>query len=129
MHALSVRGSPFLALAPPDAPRSATLSPINRRRLRNFRANRRAVWSLWLFAVLFVITLVSELIANDRPIAVMYNGQLLLPVVVNYPESTFGGFMAETSFRDPFIADEINANGWMLWPPIRFDYRSVDDAL
>jgi len=49
--------------------------------------------------------------------------------VVDYPETKFGGFFAETSYRDPFIADEINANGWMLWPPIRYSYRTVDEAL
>jgi microcin C transport system permease protein len=129
MHAATLYGSAFLAFAPPDAPRSSTLSPSNQRRLATFRANRRAVWSLWIFLVLFVLTLFSEFIANDRPILVSYKGQLLFPVVFNYPESTFGGFLAETVYRDRYIADEINANGWMVWPPVRFDYRTVDDAL
>ena len=59
----------------------------------------------------------------------MYKGELLFPVINDYPETKFGGFFAETSYRDPFIADEINANGWMIWPPIRFSYRTVDEAL
>ena len=114
--------------SPADRPRS-WLSPINQRRLAAFRANRRAVWSLWIFVALFVLTLFCELLANDRPIVVAYKGEVLFPIVVNYPESKFGGFLAETIYRDPFIADEINANGWMLWPLLHFDYRTVDDAL
>ena len=121
-------GMPVLAFAPPDAARSSVLSPINQRRLATFNANKRAVWSFWIFAVLFVLTLFTELIANDRPIVLSYKGQLMFPVVQNYPESTFGGFLAETAYRDPFIADEISANGWMIWPPVRYDYRTVDDA-
>ena len=129
MHAATLHGSTFVAFAPADAPRAGLLSPINQRRLAAFKANRRAVWSLWIFVALFVLTLFCELLANDRPIVVSYKGELLFPVVVSYPESKFGGFLAETQYRDPFIADEINANGWMLWPPIRFDYRTVDDSL
>lgn len=123
---------PLIVHAPADAPRASRvprLSPINRRRLDAFLRNRRAVWSLWIFLILFVLTLVSELIANDRPILASYKGELLVPVLVDYPESKFGGFLAQTAYRDPFIAGEIEANGWMLWPPIRFDYRTVDTAL
>ena len=105
------------------------LSPINRRRLDNFKRNRRGLWSLWIFVFLFIVTLFAELIANDRPLVASYQGELLFPVVVDYPESKFGGFLAVTQYRDPFIADEINANGWMLWPPVRFSYRTSDDAL
>lgn len=120
---------PLIAFAPADAPRASRLSPINRRRLDAFLRNRRAVWSLWIFLVLFVLTLAAEMIANDRPILASYKGELLVPVLVDYPESKFGGFLAQTAYRDPFIADEIQANGWMLWPPIRFDHRTVDTAL
>jgi len=122
--------SPFLAFAPADQARSAPLlSPINQRRLKVFNANRRGVWSLWIFLVLFILTMFAELIANDRPLVVSYKGETLFPVLVNYPESTFGGFLAETVYRDPFIADEINANGWMIWPPIRYSYGTVDESL
>jgi len=105
------------------------LSPINRRRLANFRRNRRGYWALWIFLVLFALTLFAELLANDRPLLASYKGELLVPVLVDYPESKFGGFLAITAYRDPFIQDEINANGWMLWPPVRFAYGTVDDAL
>jgi len=134
MFAGTLRATPFLAFAPADATRSAPtrkplLSPINRRRVATFAANKRAVWSLWLFLVLFLLTLVSELIANDRPLVVSYKGELLFPVVVDYPETKFGGFLAQTIYRDPFIADEINANGWMIWPPIRYGDGTVDESL
>jgi len=131
MYAGSLRlGSPFLAFAPADAARAAPLlSPLNRRRLKVFQANKRGVWSLWIFLVLLVLTMASELVANDRPLVASYKGELLFPFAIDYPETKFGGFFAETSYRDPFIADEINANGWMLWPPIRYSYRTVDEAL
>jgi microcin C transport system permease protein len=104
----------------------ARLSPLNQRRLANFRANGRGWWSLWIFLVLFIATLGAELIANDRPIIAFYKGELLVPALADYPESRFGGFFATTNFRDPFIADEINAHGWMLWPPVRFNHMTVD---
>ncbi|KFC62493.1 Oligopeptide transport system permease protein OppC [Devosia sp. LC5] len=111
------------------APMRARLSPINRRRLVNFRANHRGFWSLWIFLVLFVVTLGAEFIANDRPILVSYRGELLVPALVDYPEPKFGGFLAVTNYRDDFIAEEIAANGWAIWPPIRFNYQTVDGFL
>ena len=88
--------SPAAAPVAPPLPRQGfiKLSPINRRRWRNFRANRRGYWSFWLFMVLFVLSLFAELIANDRPIAVHYKGEWLFPVFVDYPEEKFGGFLA-----------------------------------
>ena len=100
------------------------LSPINRRRLDNFKSNRRGYWSFWIFITLFILSLFAEFIANDRPIIASYKGEILFPVAKNYPEEKFGGFLAETDYRDPEIAREIEANGWMLWPPIRFSYRT-----
>ncbi|HVW93964.1 MAG TPA: ABC transporter permease [Devosia sp.] len=105
------------------------LSPLNRRRLRNFRANRRGWWALWLFLILFVLSLFSELIALDRPIVAVYKGEWLFPIVVNYPEAKFGGFLATTNFRDPANRDEINTHGWMLFPPIRYSYNTKDENL
>ena len=105
------------------------LSPLNQRRLQNFKANRRGYWSLWIFLVLFVLSLFSELIANDRPIIVSYKGEILFPVLVAYPEEKFGGFYAVTDYRDPVIQDEINGNGWMIWPPVRYSYQTVNNAI
>lgn len=105
------------------------LSPLNKRRWQNFKANRRGYWSLWIFLALFVLSLFAELIANDRPIVAYYKGEILFPVAVAYPEEKFGGFYAVTDYRDPVIRDEINANGWMIWPPIRYSYRTVNNAI
>ncbi|MBA5776107.1 ABC transporter permease [Stappia sp. F7233] len=105
------------------------LSPINRRRLTNFKANRRGFWSLWIFLFLFIGALFAEFIANDRPLLVSYKGEILMPVLVDYPEEKFGGFLAVTDYRDPFIQDEISANGWMVWPPIRYSYRTVNNEI
>lgn len=102
------------------------LTPINQRRLANFKANRRGYWSLWLFLFLFFSTLFAEFIANDRPLVAQYKGEFLFPVLVNYPEEKFGGFLARTDYRDPVISDEIEKNGWMLWPPIRFSYTTIN---
>ncbi len=98
------------------------LTPLDERRLENFKANRRGFWSFWVFLALFVISLCSNIIANDRPILAFYKGELLFPIFVNYPEEKFGGFYAHTDYRDPTIAREIDAHGWLLWPPIRFSY-------
>ena len=84
--------------------------------------NRRGFWSFWIFLALFVVTLFAEFIANDRPIIVSYKGEWLFPIFVDYPEEKFGGFLAVTDYRDPVIAEEIAANGWTIWPPIRFSY-------
>ena len=102
------------------------LSPITRRRLANFRANRRGWWSLWIFLALLAVSLPAEFLANDRPLLVHYNDGFYYPVFVDYPETEFGGFLAQTDYRDPFVADEINAHGWMVWPPIRFGNRTIN---
>jgi microcin C transport system permease protein len=98
------------------------LTPLDRRRLENFKANRRGLWSFWIFLALFLLSLCSEIIANDRPIVAYYKGELLFPIFVSYPEEKFGGFYAHTDYRDPTIAKEIDAHGWMIWPPVRFSY-------
>ncbi|KZL20046.1 ABC transporter permease [Pseudovibrio sp. WM33] len=105
------------------------LSPLNQRRLQNFKANKRGYWSLWIFLVLFVLALGAEFITNDRPILVSYKGELLMPVFTDYPEEKFGGFLATTDYRDPFIQEEIDANGWILWPPIRYSYQTVNNEI
>jgi microcin C transport system permease protein len=104
-----------------------TLSPIQKRRLQSFRSNRRGYWSLWLFLLLFGLSLMAELIANDSPLVISYQGELYFPVVQSIPEETFGGFLpTEANYRDPFIANEINDHGWMVWPPIRFSYNTIN---
>jgi len=108
------------------APPRLKLSAINERRWENFKANKRGYWSLIVFLVLFFVTLFAEVIANDKPLIVSYKGETLFPILVDYPESKFGGFLAVTDYRDPVILDEIQANGWMVWPPIRYSYDTIN---
>ncbi|MCG6114355.1 MAG: ABC transporter permease [Mesorhizobium sp.] len=105
------------------------VSPLNQRRWQNFKANRRGYWSLWIFLILFILSMFAEFIANDRPLIASYQGEILFPVVVDYPEEKFGGFLAVTDYRDPFIQEDIEANGWMIWPPIRYSYRTVNNEI
>ena len=101
------------------------ITPVAARRLANFRANRRGYWSLWIFAVLFFLSLFAELIANDRPIVVWYDGGLYLPSVSRYAETTFGGeFETEADYTDRFVQKKIGEKGWMVWPLIPYRYDS-----
>ncbi len=111
------------------ARRPLRLSPINQRRLANFKANKRGYWSFWIFLFIFVLTLFSEFIANDKPLLVVYKGELLFPILHDYPEEKFGGFLAQTDYRDEVIAKEIDEHGFMLWPPIRYSYRTINRQL
>ncbi len=102
------------------------ITPLTRRRLDNFKANRRGFWSLWLFLALFVISLFAEFIANDRPAIVVYDGHVFMPIFRSYPETAFGGTLpSEADFGDPEVQRLINENGWMIMPPIRYSYRTV----
>jgi microcin C transport system permease protein len=102
------------------------VSPLTRRRWRNFKANRRGYWSLRIFLALFVVTLFAEFISNDRPIVAYYKGEILFPVFVDYPESKFGGFLAVTDYKDKVILDELAEHGWALWPPLGYSYNSIN---
>ena len=103
-----------------------TLSPINKRRLANFRANRRGYWSFWIFMVLFIVSLFAEVIANDKPIIVRYDGRIYAPIFVDYPETTFGGiFETATDYHDPEVRQLITEKGWMVWPIIPYSYDTV----
>jgi microcin C transport system permease protein len=110
--------------------RQPRLSPLNQRRLANFRANRRGFWSLWVFLLLFFVTLFAEFIANDRPILVRYDGAFYMPIFATYPETQFGGeFETEADYRDPFVAEKIAEKGWAIWPPVPYSYATVNRAL
>ncbi|WP_338665857.1 ABC transporter permease [Pararoseomonas sp. SCSIO 73927] len=104
-----------------------SLSPLTRRRLANFHANRRGWWSLWIFAILFVVTLFAEVIANDRPIVARVEGQWFFPVAVEYAESDIlsDGFPTAADWTDPVLAEEVSRRGWAIWPPIPFSHRTV----
>jgi microcin C transport system permease protein len=122
--------APAAEAAPPPRSRFA-LSPINRRRWQNFKAHRRGRWSLWIFLVLFGLSLFAEFLANDKPILVRYEGAFYTPIFHFYPETAFGGdFETAADYRDPFVQDLITeAGGWMVWPPIRYSYRTVDNEI
>jgi microcin C transport system permease protein len=106
--------------------RGLTISPLNRRRWQNFKANRRGYWSLWIFLILFGISLFAELIANDKPLLVKFDGKLFYPAVVSYPETAFGGdFETAADYRDPYLQKLIaEKGGWMVWPPVRYSYNT-----
>ncbi len=104
------------------------LTPLTRRRLRNFRNNRRAFVSLWVFLALFAVTLPAEFIANDKPLLIQYEGGYYFPVFATYPETEFGGdFETEAEYREPDVQDLIrDKGGWMVWPLIPYSYRTVN---
>ncbi len=102
-------------------------SPITKRRLVLFKANKRGFWSLWVFLALFLLTLFAEFIANDKPIVMEYKGELYFPVFKVYSERAFGGdFDTEAMYRDPFVAEKINKDGWMLWPLVAYEYSTIN---
>ncbi|HTU53272.1 MAG TPA: ABC transporter permease [Acetobacteraceae bacterium] len=107
------------------------LSPLTRRRLAAFRANRRGVVCLWIFLVLFVGSLFAEFVANDRPLVMEYRGQWYFPVVADYPGTVFGpDFLpTETDYTDPAVKAAIRAHGWMLWPLIPYHYDTIVNNL
>ena len=113
-----------LGITPP--PGRFALSPLNKRRWENFKTNRRGYWSLWIFLVLFFVTLFAEFIANDKPLYISFSGKSYFPVVFTYPETTFGGdFETAADYRDPYLQKLIaDKGGWMIWPPIRYSYST-----
>lgn len=104
------------------------MSPLNQRRWQNFKTNRRGFWSLWLFLVLFTVSLFAELIANDKPLLISYEGNLFTPFMNEYPETTFGGFFeTEAEYRDPEVQALItDTGGWIVWPPVKYSYDSIN---
>ena len=103
------------------------LSPINQRRWESFKANRRGLWSLRIFLVMFLVTLCAEFIANDKPLILRYDGSLYAPVFFSYPETAFGGdFETEADYRDPYVKKLIENKGWVLWPPIKYSYNTIN---
>lgn len=103
------------------------MNPITARRLENFRTNRRGYWSLWIFSILFILSLFAELIANDKPLLVSYEGGYYTPFLIEYPETEFGGFFeTEADYRDPEVQELIEEAGWIIWPVIRYSYDTIN---
>ena len=133
------------------------LSPLNQRRWRNFKKNRRAYWSLIIFSVLFITSLFAEFLANDKPILVKYQGEYFMPIFQFYPETRFGGDLpieAQYQYEDiqclivtggvvdcyddpEGILAEVEESGtalgepveqgWMIWPVIPYKYDTIVD--
>ncbi len=108
------------------------MSPMNTRRLENFRANKRGFWSLWIFLALFLASLFAEFIANDSPLLVEYKDEIYYPLLTDYPETVFGGeFESPTDYKDPYVQEliEQDGNGWIIWAPIRYSYNTINYEL
>jgi microcin C transport system permease protein len=122
------------AEAPVAEPRPARLGgsrhlgPLGRRRWAVFKANKRGYWSLWIFLVLYGLSLGAGLIANDKPILLTYRGALYAPLLVEYPETAFGGtFETEADYKDPVVKDLIaHGGGWEVWPLVPFAFDTID---
>ncbi|EIC82874.1 ABC transporter permease [Serratia sp. M24T3] len=103
------------------------LNPANRALWMRFRQNRRGFWSLWIFAVVMVLALLSNVIANEKPLLVRYQGHLYLPFMFNYTESTFGGeLQTAADYQDPFVVKQLESHGWVIWAPLRQSYNSIN---
>ncbi|WP_375280065.1 ABC transporter permease [Pseudooctadecabacter sp.] len=134
-----------------------SLSPLNRRRWTNFKRNRRAYWSLWIFMILFGLSLFAEFLANDKPILVSYRGEIRMPIFNFYSERDFGGdFPTEAEYKDIEVKCLIETGGledcffepealiaaandgtleaedfqkgWLIWPPIPYSYNTIVDT-
>ena len=106
------------------------ISSVTQRRIDNFKRNRRGYWSMWIFLVLFVVSLFAELVANDKPLLVSFEGNLYFPTFISYPETEFDGdFETEADYRDEFVAELIEAKGWMFWPLVHFSYDTINYEL
>ena len=102
-------------------------NPLNEARWLRFRANKRGYWSLWIFMTLFVFSLFAELIANDKPLLVEYEGAWYYPITTQYAETEFGGeFETEADYTDPYVIELIEEKGYIIWPLIRFSYDTIN---
>ncbi|MFL2541510.1 MAG: ABC transporter permease [Candidatus Latescibacterota bacterium] len=109
--------------APQDYFVGFRITPLNRRRIKNFKANKRGYWSFWIFTIIFVVSLFAELLANDKPLLIYFDGGFYSPVFTLYPETTFGGdFETEADYSDPYLIGLIKESGWMIKPLIPYSY-------
>jgi len=105
------------------------LSPLTQQRWQRFRHNRRGYWSLWIFLVLFLLSLGAELIANEKPLLVHYQHRWMLPLLFDYSETDYGGVLPTAAdYQDPWLQQRIARQGWALWAPIRFSDSTLNFA-
>lgn len=106
------------------------MNSLTRRRIKNFRANRRGFWSLWIFTAIFTVSLFSEFIANDKPIVIKYDKSYYFPILTAYPETEFGGELeTEAGYNNYYMQEKISEKGRMVWPLIRYNHQTVDTEL
>ncbi len=115
----------------PPSRHRIVISPLNKRRWENFKANRRGYWALWLFLALFVLSLFAEFIANDKPIFIWVNGRPYFPAVITYADTTFAKtpdpnlFGTAADYRDDYLMGLIQKEGgFLIWPPVHFAYNT-----
>ncbi len=102
-------------------------NPIVEARWLRFRANKRGFWSLWIFSILFVLSLFAEFIANDKPLLIQYEQGYYFPIFNQYTETEFGGeFETEADYTDPYVTELIEEKGYIIWPLIRFSYDTIN---
>ncbi len=102
------------------------LSTLNKRRLNNFISNKRGLYSFWIFACLFLISLFANFIANDKPLVIKYETKIYFPIFKSYPETFFGGdFETEADYKDPYVIKLINDKGWIIMPIIPYSYNTI----
>lgn len=105
------------------------LSAVHRQRWQRFCHNRRGYWSLWLFLLIFLLSLAAELLANEKPLLVRYQQRWYVPLLVDYSEQDYGGvFATAADYQDPWLQQRIAQQGWALWAPIRFSDSTINFA-
>lgn len=105
------------------------LSPVNQQRWLRFRHSRRGYWSLWIFLVIFALSLGADLLANEKPLLVRYQQRWFVPLLVSYSESDFGGALPTAAdYQDPWLQKRLEQQGWALWAPIRFSDSTINFA-
>jgi microcin C transport system permease protein len=105
------------------------LSPLNQQRWQRFRHNRRGYWSLWIFLIIFLLSMGAELIANDKPLLVHYQQRWTVPLLFDYSETDYGGVLATAAdYQDPWLRQRIEQSGWAIWAPIRFSDSTINFA-
>ena len=102
------------------------ISPLNQRRFHNFKSNKRGWYSFWIFSFLFIISIFADFISNDKPLLVKYNENYYFPIINPYAETVFGGdFETEADYRDPYVKELIEDNGWLIMPIIPYNYNTI----
>ena len=102
------------------------LSPLNKRRLQNFKSNKRGFYSFWIFSFLFIVSIFADFIANDKPLLIKFDQEYYYPIINEYPETIFGGdFETEADYRDPYVKKLIEDKGWIIMPLIPYTYNTI----